>query len=126
MFDGTDETYWSSDQVCSFFFMKFLLLMLEILKGTPQFITLDFESPVEFKAVKIQFQGGFAGKDCSMIVTKATGEEIKEPFYPEDVNKTQTFALKERETNVKSVRLAFDSSFDFFGRIVIYSLEVMR
>lgn len=90
---------------------------------------MDFETSVEISAVKIQFQGGFAGKDCTMIISKVKeidSEELKQEFYPEDVNKAQVFALKEPVKDVKSLRLVFDSSFDFFGRIVIYSLEVLR
>lgn len=64
-----------------------------------------------------------------MIISKVTDnktEEVKQEFYPEDVNKAQTFTLPEQAKDVKSVRLVFDSSFDFFGRLVIYSLEVLR
>ncbi|XP_063704488.1 nuclear receptor 2C2-associated protein [Culicoides brevitarsis] len=110
LFDDSDETCWSSDS------------------GTPQFILLDFESVVPaISGVKIQFQGGFAGKDCTMILSKADGtEEIKQDFFPDDINKAQVFNLKESVENVKSIRIVFESSFDFFGRIVIYSLEILR
>uniref|UniRef100_A0A336KMW9 CSON011887 protein n=1 Tax=Culicoides sonorensis TaxID=179676 RepID=A0A336KMW9_CULSO len=110
MFDDSEDTYWSSDQ------------------GTPQFIVLEFASAIDFSAFKIQFQGGFAGKDCTIQISKnaASDEMIKEQFFPEDVNKSQSFKLKDPVEDVKSIRLVFENSFDFFGRIVVYSLEILR
>ena len=44
-------------------------------------------------------------------------------FYPEDASKVQTFYLKER-INDKKIRIAFNSSTDFYGRITIFKLDV--
>ena len=64
--------------------------------------------------------GGFVGKEC-YVETEGTNKVLE--FYPEDSNKLQNFYLKER-INVKKIRIAFNSSTDFYGRITIYKLDV--
>ena len=66
------------------------------------------------------FLGGFVGKEC-YVETEGTNKVLE--FYPEDGNKLQNFYLKER-INVKKIRIAFNSSTDFYGRITIYKLDV--
>lgn len=40
--------------------------------------------------LQIQFQGGFAGKDCNIELKTAENDEIvKCEFYPEDINQMQ-------------------------------------
>jgi hypothetical protein len=69
----------------------------------------------------LQFQGGFGGKECEVEVEGAT--KVLD-FYPEDSNKEQSFYLKERLNSVKKIRIAFNSSTDFYGRITLYKLEL--
>ncbi|CAG2066527.1 unnamed protein product, partial [Timema podura] len=74
----------------------------------------------------MQFQGGFTGKDCEVVLKTQTDPLGKsEPFYPEDVNSVQSFNLKE-PVLTNNVRFVFNSSTDFFGRIVIYKLELLN
>nr|AQS22609.1 nuclear receptor 2c2-associated protein [Pseudodiaptomus poplesia] len=101
LFDNRDETCWNSDQ------------------GSPQWISLEFQDYTSISGFSLQFQGGFAGKEC-YVETEGSVKVLD--FYPEDSNKIQYFYLKERVT-VKKVRIAFNSSTDFFGRITIYRLD---
>jgi len=53
-------------------------------------------------------------------------------IYPEDVNRRQSFELKAAEkevqllveTGVEGIKLVFEQSSDFFGRITLYDLKV--
>jgi len=103
LFDGRNETCWNSDQ------------------GSPQWVSLEFEQPVTVSSFALQFQGGFVGKECEVEVEGST--KVMD-FYPEDSNKIQTFYLKERMNNLKKIRIAFNSSTDFYGRITLYKLEL--
>ncbi|XP_064620850.1 nuclear receptor 2C2-associated protein-like [Lineus longissimus] len=107
LFDGDDETCWNSDQ------------------GSPQWIQVEFKVPVIIQELHLQFQGGFAGKDC-IIEGAQSGEELTKlaDFYPEDVNKTQIFSV-EKETSVSLLRITFNNSTDFFGRITVYKLDIV-
>lgn len=44
-------------------------------------------------------------------------------IYPEDVNRAQTFDLSITEP-VESIKLIFEESSDFFGRVTVYDLMV--
>lgn len=94
-------------------------------KGSPQWIEIQFGGEdIEIKSFSIQFQGGFVGKDCHLEISKDHKELIKHPFYPEDVNVMQHFKIPTDGVNNKGkiFKLVFNSSTDFFGRIVVYKL----
>ncbi|XP_008470758.1 nuclear receptor 2C2-associated protein [Diaphorina citri] len=102
LLDGNDESCWSSDQ------------------GSPQWIKLDFKQKFRVVQVELQFQGGFVGKDCHM---KFDNDKVV-PFYPEDINTLQKFSVPE-SIEMGSLLLMFNASTDFFGRIVVYQLNVV-
>lgn len=107
MFDGKEETHWSSDQ------------------GSTQFVSLFFQSPIKFREFKIQFQGGFAARELRLILETADGAKgYSETFMSRDTIQVQSFQLKSRVEDVTSALFVFEESTDFFGRIVIYNLEV--
>lgn len=109
LFDGDEETCWNSDQ------------------GSPQWIIVEFSKSVSVSQVDIQFQGGFVGKTC-WIETIETGQESfsrVHTFYPQDTNKPQLFPLPDSRSSVKSIKIVFEASTDFFGRITIYKLDIL-
>ncbi|XP_074651115.1 nuclear receptor 2C2-associated protein-like [Tubulanus polymorphus] len=109
LFDGDEETCWNSDQ------------------GSPQWIMLEFADPVTVNAVHIQFQGGFVGRECYVETTAAKEQPFKNvgDFFPEDINKLQTFQLHSTPNEkVKLVKIVFKNSTDFFGRVTIYKLDL--
>jgi len=110
LFDGKDETCWNSDQ------------------GLPQWIHLKFEEPKTIKVVKIQFQGGFAGKECNLEVINETpgakSETEKFQFAPDDSNKLQMFTLPTGLTS-QAFRVNFQSTTDFYGRIIVYNFDIL-
>ncbi|KAL1114847.1 hypothetical protein AAG570_007671 [Ranatra chinensis] len=105
MFDGQYDTCWSSDA------------------GSPQWIKIKFKERRVMKAFSIQFQGGFAGKDCVLHFGNSNEEFENFLFYPNDVNDTQEFVLP-GNFDVTHVEFMFKTSTDFFGRIVIYNLKI--
>jgi len=82
---------------------------------------LEFDQPVAVSALALQFQGGFVGKECEVEVE---GNTKVLDFYPEDTNKMQTFYLAEKLNSLKKIRIVFNSSTDFYGRITLYRLDL--
>jgi len=73
------------------------------------------------------FQGGFVGKTCQLLAwtAESTFEEIMK-FYPEDINPAQTFPVPAAASRTTSrVKIIFESSTDFFGRITVYKLDIL-
>lgn len=81
----------------------------------------------------ITFQGGFVGTRCSLEVIEdaENGEKGQwHPWakvYPDDVNRKQSFELPAEEAldGVESLRIVFEESSDFFGRITVYDLQLL-
>ncbi|VDB90217.1 unnamed protein product [Peniophora sp. CBMAI 1063] len=105
--DGSPETCWTSQQ------------------GSPQYIQILFPSPVLLKQVAITFQGGFVGTRCTVDArTSESGDWSNlTAVYPEDVNRKQVFDVVSPDP-VQGLKLTFEESSDFFGRITIYDLDV--
>ncbi|XP_053228607.1 nuclear receptor 2C2-associated protein [Podarcis raffonei] len=105
MFDGNEETCWNSDQ------------------GATQWLTLEFPQAVRPSQIQIQFQGGFASQKCVVQGCQNRGDlsPVAE-FYPEDTNSLQHFSLE--ETPLDKLKITFENSTDFFGRVIVYQLDV--
>lgn len=104
LIDGSDETCWNSDS------------------GENQWIMIRLDCNIVISKLKLMFQGGFAGK--KLVLFSANNDELG-TFFPEDTNAIQTFNLSQevaKPTNI--LKLVFDGSFDFFGRITIYHLNI--
>lgn len=84
----------------------------------------------------IKFQGGFVGNVMSVALDDSTGQNVyKKCFYPDDINDKQTFVFDMTDStattttvtpvsNVRKISILFEKSSDFFGRIIIYHLEL--
>ncbi|XP_026091675.1 nuclear receptor 2C2-associated protein [Carassius auratus] len=107
MFDGNEETCWNSDQ------------------GESQWVVLEFPQPVKVSELRLQFQGGFSGKSCK-LEGSAKEEDLKHivDFYPEDNNCLQSFPVQDA-ASVQRLKIVFENSADFFGRIIVYTLEIL-
>ncbi|KAG8988128.1 hypothetical protein FRB93_004283 [Tulasnella sp. JGI-2019a] len=107
-------------------------------QGLPQYIQLSFPNPVTPTSVTITFQGGFVGTRCCIyhLPSTASDERSVSPewvpighIFPEDVNRSQRFTLSSISEGSASVRtsslkLVFEESSDFFGRVTIYNFDV--
>ncbi|XP_056374176.1 nuclear receptor 2C2-associated protein [Hyla sarda] len=106
LFDRKEETCWNSDQ------------------GSSQWILLEFPHKVCVSEIHIQFQGGFSSRSFILHGCLSQSELVKiAEFYPEDNNALQRFDFPQH--CVKKLRLCFSNSTDFFGRIVVYHLDVL-
>lgn len=85
------------------------------------------------KRVLLTFQGGFVGTQCSVYTSvDATNKKtwsLLKTIYPEDVNRKQSFDLYpsgsgDIDGGVTSIKLVFETSSDFFGRITVYDLKL--
>ncbi|XKL64295.1 hypothetical protein PGB90_004381 [Kerria lacca] len=112
MFDGNEETCWNSSE------------------GSPQWIEILFKNNQQIKGLEFQFQGGFVGQKCLFQFYKEQPEKNTEPdvefsdFYPEDINSIQIYNMKS-SVNAKFIRLIFNESTDFYGRVIIYLLRII-
>ena len=83
-----------------------------------------FDSVIKtISQLQIQFQGGFVGKSCQLIVNNNDDQTPPVSFHPEDSNKLQTFHIDFQ--NVQTLKIVFNDSTDFFGRITIYQLKLL-
>eukprot|EP01006_Ploeotia_vitrea_P063547 TRINITY_DN85759_c0_g1_i1.p1 TRINITY_DN85759_c0_g1~~TRINITY_DN85759_c0_g1_i1.p1 ORF type:complete len:146 (-),score=17.57 TRINITY_DN85759_c0_g1_i1:145-582(-) len=107
MFDGQPDTCWNSDS------------------GTPQSVTLSFTEPVCIDSLRAVFQGGFVGAK-TVLHAKTTGafQELMAWSF-EDVNTEQTLAIPaEQQMPISALKLVFEESTDFYGRITLYKLQL--
>ncbi|GMF10073.1 unnamed protein product [Phytophthora lilii] len=95
-------------------------------QGSPQQVQVMFHRVVDVAKLAIMFQGGFVGQDVQMHVKRAASteqwEEVDVDVDPEDSNDLQEFQCPLKQ--VEAIALTFQRSTDFYGRVVIYRLEV--
>ncbi|THV07083.1 hypothetical protein K435DRAFT_772806 [Dendrothele bispora CBS 962.96] len=128
LIDGSPETCWTSQQ------------------GLPQWISLTFPSSITPTRVSLTFQGGFVGRKCAVYYKPSASEDqtasiekesswvLLTTIYPEDVNRKQSFSLtsasssneekKDLPIRTSQIKLTFEESSDFFGRITVYDLSL--
>ncbi|KAJ0065682.1 hypothetical protein NL108_016218, partial [Boleophthalmus pectinirostris] len=100
--------------------------------GEYQWVSLEFPQSVKITEIKLQFQGGFAAKSCRLEGSHTDGEIKVRQFYPEDDNSLQIsfnkpnhiFPIQEAPV-VDKVKIIFENSTDFFGRVIVYSLDIL-
>jgi len=76
------------------------------------------------------FQGGFSGKDCEFLGYRSKDAKWTKirSFQPQDTHSLQIFDIAERGelgVEIEKLKIHFSSSTDFYGRIIIYKLEVL-
>lgn len=120
--DTTNETScWNSDAVPSG-------------SEDPITLTICFGRTIILDELRIQFQGGFVAEECTAYSAAETNggdiiwNELENAHIePEDINEMQIFdlsgaKLSDRRCNL--LKLSFEASSDFYGRITIYKLQV--
>ncbi len=89
---------------------------------------MDFNRDVFIESVNIQFQGGFVGEQCSFILFHDAREVGRHPFFPSNSNARQCFIVSYDTLPIPAVtrlKLHFGTSTDFYGRLVVYDLQVV-
>jgi len=96
---------------------------------------VNFHRRVKISSIALQFQGGFAAEKCQFYTTKIPSEgkvnwkEVEDAYIePENVNDLQMFELEECESaddlTCDAIKLNFGDSTDFYGRVILYKIEV--
>jgi len=83
------------------------------------------------KQLSLTFQGGFVGTHCNIHIQPygSLDWQTLTHLYPEDLNKRQSFDLTTSglpilDDGITSLKVVFENSSDFFGRITVYDLSV--
>ncbi|KAG1688283.1 hypothetical protein DVH05_003930 [Phytophthora capsici] len=95
-------------------------------QGNPQQVQVLFHRVVDVSSLSIMFQGGFVGQGVQVHVKakdSVSWEEVDVDVDPEDSNDLQEFQCKLPQ--VEAISLTFQRSTDFYGRVVIYRLQVL-
>jgi hypothetical protein len=100
--------------------------------STETSLLLRFDRPVIPATLKLQFQAGFAAESCAVFYSNETnptaGETMPEDeFELKDVHEVQSFDLLSSTANrqpVTAIKFVLDNFCDFYGRVILYKLEV--
>ena len=86
---------------------------------------MDFHRRVRPTECHLQFQAGFVAETCRIEVYRDDDDEWVEltEVELEDVHETQSFAL-DLEQPCSALRWTFEDFTDFYGRIIVYQLQV--
>lgn len=95
-------------------------------QGSPQQILLQFNRTVTIHCVEMMFQGGFVGQDIQIQVRSSGCNEWKllsdVDIEPNDSNELQQFSCT--IPHITALQLCFQRSTDFYGRVILYRLDV--
>ena len=93
-----------------------------MIKGSFHWIKIEFQKQVTIDEIKVQFHGGYGCKNMQVdyISKEKTNTEV---FYPQDCHSFQQF--KNNSYQVDSLKITFIQTNDMFGRLIIYSLDVI-
>ncbi|RLN93032.1 hypothetical protein BBJ28_00015259 [Nothophytophthora sp. Chile5] len=95
-------------------------------QGSPQQLQVHFRRLVAVDALRLMFQGGFVGQDVQLHAKRPGGsqwEPVDVDVDPEDSNELQQFPCCVEQ--VEALALTFQRSSDFYGRVVVYQLDVL-
>jgi len=74
--------------------MQYILFVV-LWQGSPQFVVLEFPSPVRPAELHVQFHGGFSGQSCHLEAeSDDTGSTNIMKFYPQDSSSLQVAVVK--------------------------------
>lgn len=87
-------------------------------------LTLLFGRRVIPTTLKLQFQAGFSAGSCDVVV--GDGATLVDGLEWEDVHEVQVCELSDKieSPTTSSVKIVLDNFSDFYGRVILYRLEV--
>lgn len=87
---------------------------------------LNFGRLVEPVELKIQFQAGFVGEILNVYWFDGVSWKPLSEEEVEDDHNLQSFFLTEScgRVKTKSLKFEFDECTDFYGRVIVYQLQV--
>ena len=81
-----------------------------------------FAEPVTIRRVSMVSQGGFCPREVALFLDDT---EVQR-FEAQDINLEQNFELNPELPAASVIKLQFLSSTDFYGRIIIYDLKLLK
>ncbi|KAG7397403.1 Nuclear receptor 2C2-associated protein [Phytophthora boehmeriae] len=96
-------------------------------QGSPQQVQVFFNRVVDVAKLCVMFQGGFVGQDVQLHVKKADSNVQWEAVVGSEVDLDDSNDLQEFNCSLKQVEalaITFQRSTDFYGRVVIYRLDI--
>jgi len=107
--DGDRDTCWNSDP------------------GRPQWIEVTLPAAATVTRLVLSFQGGFVGVGGQVAVSAGAGAPLVPvaAIEPDDAGGEQAFAIVPPAVGVTTLRVSFANSTDFYGRVTLYSLDVI-
>ena len=95
------------------------------------FFIVDFSGAggrsVTAEELCVQFQAGFAAEEITVFVKKARDEPSKwtrvEEIEADDDHELQSFPLSVADA-ITALKIVFDETTDFYGRVIVYQLQV--
>lgn len=90
---------------------------------------MDFGRTVIPTELRVQFQAGFSAEQTFVFKQSKDGQgyEQIEELETEDEHDMQVFPLPggtDEKSATSSIKLVFDEFTDFYGRVIVYQLEV--
>lgn len=90
--------------------------------SSSHYFELDFLQPIRLQELRLQFQAGFVARSCRVHVTQEGQFEEVHTAEFDDVHAVQSRRVA--TVTASRVRLVFEDFTDFYGRIIVYRLEV--
>jgi hypothetical protein len=84
-------------------------------------LTIHFGRSVIPTSVRLQFQAGFSAE--TVVMHNPKGVMIGEMEF-EDIHEIQTHNLINNDESFTSIKFTLDDFSDFYGRVILYRLEV--
>ena len=95
--------------------------------GESQWLEIDFGRKIQASRLDLQFQAGFGATICKISTRESSQEEpvgLDEWDDLEDEHEVQSFELSNQDAPIQTLHLEFSELADFYGRLIIYRLEV--
>jgi hypothetical protein len=84
-------------------------------------LTIHFGRSVIPTCVKLQFQAGFSAEKVTIY---HPDNVLMGELELEDIHEIQTHGLFDNDKSFSSLKFIFDDFSDFYGRVILYRLEV--
>ena len=93
-------------------------------QGLNQWIRVQFRNSVTPSELRLTFQGGFSTRVIRLQFFSEETQVCEQVIHPEDTHSCQVFPLN-CPTACNQIRVVFEEACDLFGRIIVYSFDLL-
>lgn len=97
-------------------------------QGSPQRLQLALGRAVRATELRVMFQGGFSALRLKVHARRSGRWDAADcvcDAEPRDSSESQSFQLQRSDEPLDAVSLTFERSSDLYGRVIVYSLDVL-